>query len=284
MKQIALFILSILTTLAVDAQKKTYLDANRIQSSPEKAKYYRLITKEKDLNRVRVLEYLVDGNKLFTDYLYLTKSMQVKDGAYKTYYPNEGNLRDQGIYKEGKQVGLKTEFYSFGGKKAQYEFKETDRYCIQYWDKQGKPKLQDGNGTFSEKREKDGVEIYYEYKNHKLYCSYELLEDGQKLYHSTEVKAIYKGGMPAFYRFIGERMIYPKAARRQEIDGVVFVKFNVNTDGHVDYISIVKGIHVDCDREVKRVVSMTMASWVPAMHNGEKVKSTLVFPVVFRLN
>ena len=83
-------------------------------------------------------------------------------------------------------------------------------------------------------------------------------------------------------KFVKKHLRYPASARRQGIDGTVYVSFVVTGDGIVHKAKIVKGIHVDCDEEVIRVISM-LNKWTGGKHNGQPVNVRMVLPIVFRL-
>jgi protein TonB len=98
----------------------------------------------------------------------------------------------------------------------------------------------------------------------------------------AEVMPVYEGGMEALMKFVKKHLRYPASARRQGIDGTVYVSFVVTGDGIVHKAKIVKGIHVDCDEEVIRVISM-LNKWTGGKHNGQPVNVRMVLPIVFRL-
>jgi protein TonB len=100
---------------------------------------------------------------------------------------------------------------------------------------------------------------------------------------NAEVMPSYEGGRDGMMKFIKKHLRYPGSARRQAIDGTVYVSFVVTGDGMVSKVKIIKGIHVDCDEEVIRVISM-LNKWKGGRHNGQPVNVRMVLPIVFRLN
>jgi protein TonB len=98
----------------------------------------------------------------------------------------------------------------------------------------------------------------------------------------AEVMPAYEGGMEALMKFVKRHLRYPASARRQGIDGTVYVSFVVTGDGIVHKAKIVRGIHVDCDEEVIRVISM-LNKWKGGKQNGQPVNVRMVLPIVFRL-
>jgi protein TonB len=99
---------------------------------------------------------------------------------------------------------------------------------------------------------------------------------------NAEVMPAYEGGREAMMKFIKKHLRYPASARRQGIDGTVYVSFVVTGDGIVHKAKIVRGIHVDCDEEVIRVISM-LNKWTGGKQNGQPVNVRMVLPIVFRL-
>jgi len=90
------------------------------------------------------------------------------------------------------------------------------------------------------------------------------------------------GGIPAFYRFVGENLRYPPDARRHGIQGKVFVQFIIEKDGSITNPIIIQGIGGGCDEEVLRVISKS-PKWNPGMQKGKPVKQRYTLPIIFKL-
>jgi len=69
-------------------------------------------------------------------------------------------------------------------------------------------------------------------------------------------KPVYPGGTAAYKKFIKENLKYPKAAKENKIEGVVFVKYTIDHKGKVIETQVMKGIGHGCDKEAKRIVSL----------------------------
>lgn len=106
--------------------------------------------------------------------------------------------------------------------------------------------------------------------------------DENAIFVVVEQAATPKGGMTAFYQNVGERIKYPAAARRMNIEGKVFVEFVVNKDGSITNVVVIKGIGAGCDEEAVRVVSESPA-WNPAKQRGRPVNQRMVLPITFKL-
>lgn len=107
-------------------------------------------------------------------------------------------------------------------------------------------------------------------------------EEVDEIFTIVEESATPKGGMSAFYKYVGEKMKYPAQARRMTIEGKVFVEFVINKDGHISDVRVVKGIGAGCDEEAMRVIQGAPA-WTPGKQRGKPVKQRMVLPITFRL-
>ncbi len=88
---------------------------------------------------------------------------------------------------------------------------------------------------------------------------------------------------PGLNRFLVANIKYPRVARDEGIEGVVYVSFVVGTDGNVSRVSIEKGVHPLLDNEAKRVAAI-IPKWTPAKMNGRSVPFLYRLPIRFRLN
>ena len=91
-----------------------------------------------------------------------------------------------------------------------------------------------------------------------------------------------KGGMAAFYEYIGKKLKYPAQARRMGIEGKVFVEFVVDKDGSITSVKAIKGIGAGCDQEAIRVIQ-TAPKWNPGKQRGRPVKVRMILPITFKL-
>ncbi len=98
----------------------------------------------------------------------------------------------------------------------------------------------------------------------------------------AETMPSYKGGLKAFYKFVGQNLKYPAQARRIGIEGKVFVHFVVDKDGSLSDIKIVRGIGAGCDEEVLRIIEKS-PKWNPGKQRGRPVKVRMMMPITFQL-
>ena len=91
------------------------------------------------------------------------------------------------------------------------------------------------------------------------------------------------GGLEAFYRHISESITYPELARREGIQGKVFVQFITNQQGQLTCASVLEGIGYGCDEEALQAVQSFSNRWIPGQKNGLLVSTRLVVPITFKL-
>lgn len=107
-------------------------------------------------------------------------------------------------------------------------------------------------------------------------------ENVDEIFSVVEETAEPKGGMPAFYKYVGEKIKYPAQARRMGVEGRVFVEFVVNRDGSIVDVRAIKGIGAGCDEEAVRIVQSAPA-WKPGKQRGKPVRQKMVIPIIFKL-
>jgi periplasmic protein TonB len=90
----------------------------------------------------------------------------------------------------------------------------------------------------------------------------------------------YPDGNRALYEFIRNNLKYPNP----EIAGTVYVSFDVETDGTLTNIRVLRGINADFDKEALRLVRL-MPKWKPAFceRSRQAVKTAYTIPIRFRL-
>lgn len=99
----------------------------------------------------------------------------------------------------------------------------------------------------------------------------------------VDVQAMFKGGMDAWYAYLKKNLDYPSQARRKGTEGVVIVRFVVNTDGSIQDLEFLRTIGGGCDEEAKEVIENS-PNWTPGRISGRAVRSRMTIPIRFRLN
>ncbi len=89
----------------------------------------------------------------------------------------------------------------------------------------------------------------------------------------------FPGGYSAMTKFIADNIKIPEYA--MPLEGRVFVRFIVDTDGSITNVSILKGLHRDYDNAAVKVVSK-MPKWKPGKQAGKAVRVQYEIPIKFR--
>ncbi len=92
----------------------------------------------------------------------------------------------------------------------------------------------------------------------------------------------FPGGIEKLMEYLANNIKYPKKAKKNKVQGKVFVNFIVEKDGSISNIKILKGIGYGCNEEVIRVLKK-MPKWKPGKHNGKPVRVIFNLPVKFTL-
>jgi len=92
----------------------------------------------------------------------------------------------------------------------------------------------------------------------------------------------YVGGDRELLNFIKNNTQYPEQAKVEKIEGRVIIRFIVTTDGKIEGISVLKGVHPLLDAEAVRIVGI-ITGWKPGMQGGKAVNTWYMVPVGFAL-
>ncbi|GAB3827681.1 energy transducer TonB [Hymenobacter jeollabukensis] len=90
------------------------------------------------------------------------------------------------------------------------------------------------------------------------------------------------GGIEGLMQHLRKHIKYPAEARRNQVEGKVFVRFVVQPDGRISDAEVTKGIGAGCDEEALRVISQ-MPAWTPGKQNGQAVSVYYTVPVTFTI-
>jgi len=229
-------------------------------------------------------------------------------GTFKFYHKN-GALARTGSYSDGKQTG-EWQFYYENGKPYQTVYYEDGQMLIdQYWSEENEQLISNGNGFYSayfvERDEKIKMEgKYLDYDKHGEWTGYredgnlyfeEIYEKGKLIsgtsyddagneyvYVVTEEQAMPTKGMNHFYQFVGERLSYPLEARRLNIEGKVFIQFEVDKNGTLMSAKAIKSPHQLLTKSAESVV-IKYDEWQPGKIRGQLVNMKFVLPLTFTL-
>jgi TonB family protein len=90
------------------------------------------------------------------------------------------------------------------------------------------------------------------------------------------------GGMRAFYEYVQRELKYPEEAKKDAIQGRVFIQFIVDKDGSITDVQAVRGIGGGCDEEAVRVIANS-PKWIAGKQRGREVRVRMVMPITFTL-
>lgn len=101
-------------------------------------------------------------------------------------------------------------------------------------------------------------------------------------YVVVEQMPLYPGGEIELLNFLKNNLIYPEAAKAENIEGRVIVRFIVSKEGNAESATVLKGVHPLLDAEALRVVSK-MSGFKPGMQDSKPVNVWYMVPVTFSL-
>jgi TonB family protein len=107
--------------------------------------------------------------------------------------------------------------------------------------------------------------------------------EGEEVFTVVEIQPVPEGGLPEYYRYISENLKYPEEAKKNGVQGKVFVQFVVMKDGSVSNVKCIRGIHPLCDEEAVRVIRNS-PDWKPGQQDGENVNVRFIVPISFSLD
>jgi antitoxin component YwqK of YwqJK toxin-antitoxin module len=123
----------------------TYYNPYWFLSTKEYSEYYRVA-------RIDTLNYKFNG--IVKDYykngklqMIGTYKANVKQGEFLFYYPS-GNLKTRGFYKDNLRWGIWTNYYENGKIKEVLVFNDSFLSVLEYYDKNGNPKVLKGTGDW----------------------------------------------------------------------------------------------------------------------------------------
>ncbi|PWS27584.1 hypothetical protein DHW03_08315 [Pedobacter yonginense] len=99
---------------------------------------------------------------------------------------------------------------------------------------------------------------------------------------SIEKQPEFPGGITKFYEYLGKSIKYPELAVENNIQGKVFLSFNVEKNGDLSDIQITRGLGSGTDEEAIRVLSES-PKWYPGIQNGKPVRVKYNINVNFKL-
>ena len=104
----------------------------------------------------------------------------------------------------------------------------------------------------------------------------------EEIFLVVENEPEFPGGDDSLYAYIARNIVYPEAAKKEKIQGRVFVTFVIEKDGQVSSAKILRDIGGGCGEEAIRVVK-NMPKWKPGTQRGNPVRVQFNLPIMFQL-
>ena len=83
-------------------------------------------------------------------------------------------------------------------------------------------------------------------------------------------------------QFIIDNITYPETAKKNNVEGIVVIRFVIDKEGHPNSLVVLRSLHPECDAEAKRIINM-MPQFTPGKQNGENVNVYYTLPVRYKL-
>lgn len=97
-----------------------------------------------------------------------------------------------------------------------------------------------------------------------------------------EVYPVFPGGNEGMIQFLTSELKYPETAKKNNVQGTVYVSFVVKENGKVTNAKIVKSVDPELDAEALRVIN-AMPDWTPGTKNGKATNFDMQLPLRFAL-
>jgi TonB family protein len=105
----------------------------------------------------------------------------------------------------------------------------------------------------------------------------------EQVFTVVEKMPTYPGGDDARIAFMVQNLKYPEQAKKNGVQGKVFVTFVVEADGSITQVKVLRGVGGGCDEEAVRVIKL-MPKWNPGMQDGKAVRTQFNIPINFALD
>lgn len=311
MQRILLCCLILNASWCLAQETREFYDADGNISDEANSFYYTLVKENADVS---------DTVKSFFTKTGKPKSIIALDEAGRRnglsfFYHENGQLKGKASYKEGSLEGNVEAWYPSGKSQSIESFSSTTTLphgsaLLQYWDSLGNQIIKDGNGicacvfdilsgshimeggTLEEGVRdglwkgfrRDGTKYFEERFNKGELVSGISFDNSGKNYSYTKGQeiAVPSKGLTGFYEHVRREMKYPKIARRNGIEGKVFVEFIVDKEGNLTHVRAIKGIGYGCD-EVAIDAIKSSPRWIPGKQRGQPVRMKMVLPLDFKL-
>ena len=112
-------------------------------------------------------------------------------------------------------------------------------------------------------------------------------EKGNIIYNRAEVEPVFGDGRNSLSKYLNENLIYPEEAKKNGLEGTVFVDFIVAANGSVREAVVSDATSSEVDQQFRneaiRVVN-AMPNWTPGLQHEKPVDVKFSLPITFQFN
>lgn len=276
----------------------------------DSADYLRIVQEPEQGSKLyKVNEYYLDGTDKSSGFS-KTINPVTYEGAYVSYHKN-GNKHIVANYNGDQLKDSVDTYYPNGTLYTRMVWPldpKQETYIHTVKDSTGRILVQNGNGEgifynydFTEIVEQgtvrngaydglwtggsknSGLQFKETYENGKL-LSGESIDSTGVVYNYTkkEFHPEFKGGIEAFYKYLGRKIQYPRQALRRGSEGTVYLRFVVKKDGSLKDITVLNDIDPELAVEAVRVMNLSPV-WTPGIQRGVAVNVYYNIPISFSL-
>ena len=252
--------------------------------------YYYVVSNVPGGFRVRVFH--PELKTLTEEKHYSTAALTLLHGEYKSWW-DDGSIREQGFYQYGRKHGIWLEKEPGQGKSASgdyynhrkegiwthldtngmvesvYTWKDGERHGKFFLYNTAGEKVNEGlfsNDTLIAELFKTPIVNKPYLKN----CDKEIYSD---VYSCTDI---------ALPQYVYTELNYPSSAKKNKVQGIAFVQWEIDTDGSVKNLRVPASVSNDIKEEILRVFSR-MPDWMPGTKDGVPATMTVSMPINFSL-
>jgi len=236
----------------------TFYDSNWNVTSSKNSSFSRSIIKK---DSIYLVEYFDDNFLRIESGRFLSLNPPIKHGSFVSYFTN-GQMMAGCVYQNDTLEGEYEEYYMKGSirERGVYHRNLKHGFCGEFLE----------NGDVIATREYvNGVVV-------KEKLAYKVIDDKNNFFTKIEADTAlvlphFPNGKSAMSAFIDKNLKFPDAAKNQGIAGEAVIAFDIEVDGSITNIRVVKSLHPLLDEEAIRVVKL-MPKWVPATKRGKPIK------------
>ncbi|MDD3859160.1 MAG: M56 family metallopeptidase [Bacteroidales bacterium] len=104
-----------------------------------------------------------------------------------------------------------------------------------------------------------------------------------EIYEEVDEMPVYGNGFDDVVNYIISEVKYPEQAKKNGIQGKVFVSYVVTKTGKIENVEVIQSVNELLDAEAVRVIS-SMGDWKPGKKDGKDVNVKMVMPIMFKLD